>query len=296
MNDELGKLRTQCAVVICYDWISLPLVYTQVVTLAVYSFFGVTILGRQWLDPARVGPHHGHEGHGGLDYDFFFPVFTSLQFVFYVGWLRVAEALLNPYGEDDEDFDTNFMVDRNLQIAYLMVDEVGQYPPQPEKDPHWEVGVPSELPYTLASLPFRGEIAETNAEKLRVPLGEQRPVFAADRAEDYRKMASSNLMLNNMVSNVVNWAQSPLGAGTDMPQQQPSFLSAMLRRSQRAYGHHPHMPQPQRSCSTAVPPSPSHLIHRNSSLRRSFKPGTYMNSAASPGGGAVQHAPSPLSR
>ena len=28
----------------------------------------------------------------------------------------MAEALLNPFGEDDEDFDTNFMIDRNLQV------------------------------------------------------------------------------------------------------------------------------------------------------------------------------------
>ncbi len=88
----------------------------QVVTLAVYSFFGVTLLGRQWLDPAHAGNKD--------DYDFVFPVFTSLQFIFYVGWMKVAEALLNPYGEDDEDFDTNWMVDRHLQLSYLMVDEV----------------------------------------------------------------------------------------------------------------------------------------------------------------------------
>ncbi len=31
MNDELGRLRTACGVIICYDWISLPLVYTQVI-------------------------------------------------------------------------------------------------------------------------------------------------------------------------------------------------------------------------------------------------------------------------
>ena len=49
-------------------------------------------------------------------YDYYFPIFTSLQFLFYVGWLKVAEALLNPFGEDDEDFDTNFMIDRNLQV------------------------------------------------------------------------------------------------------------------------------------------------------------------------------------
>ena len=30
MCEELGKLRTGCGVIICYDWISLPLVYTQV--------------------------------------------------------------------------------------------------------------------------------------------------------------------------------------------------------------------------------------------------------------------------
>ena len=33
---------------------------------------------------------------------------------------KVAEALLNPYGEDDEDFDTNWMVDRHLQWSYMV--------------------------------------------------------------------------------------------------------------------------------------------------------------------------------
>ena len=28
---------------------------------------------------------------------------------------------MNPYGEDDEDFDTNWMVDRHLQVSYMMV-------------------------------------------------------------------------------------------------------------------------------------------------------------------------------
>ena len=51
-----------------------------------------------------------------------FPVFTLLKFMFYFGWLHVAEVLINPFGEDDEDFNTNYLIDRNLQASYLMVE------------------------------------------------------------------------------------------------------------------------------------------------------------------------------
>ena len=55
--------------------------YTQVVSLAVYSFFCATLLGRQWLDPDRVDV---------TQVDYVFPFFTVLQFLFYVGWLKVS--------------------------------------------------------------------------------------------------------------------------------------------------------------------------------------------------------------
>ncbi|XP_061825621.1 bestrophin-4 isoform X2 [Nerophis lumbriciformis] len=139
---ELNSLRAKCMKLYGYDWISLPLVYTQVVTVAVYSFFLACLIGRQFLDPAQSYPGH--------DLDFYLPVFTLLQFFFYVGWLKVAEQLINPFGEDDDDFETNWLVDRNLQVSLLSVDEMYNSLPLVEKDMYWNESDPRP-PYTTAS-------------------------------------------------------------------------------------------------------------------------------------------------
>lgn len=63
----------------------------------------------------------GHQWVEGNKYkfDLYFPFFTTLQFFFYVGWLKVAESLINPFGDDDDDFEVNWMVDRNLQVNII---------------------------------------------------------------------------------------------------------------------------------------------------------------------------------
>ncbi|NXF92123.1 BEST3 protein, partial [Eubucco bourcierii] len=81
LMNEMNKYRSWCSLLFGYDWVGIPLVYTQVVTLAVYTFFFACLIGRQFLDTDQ-----GYQGH---DLDIYIPIFTLLQFFFYAGWLKV---------------------------------------------------------------------------------------------------------------------------------------------------------------------------------------------------------------
>ena len=91
------------------------MVYTQVVTLATYLFFIFTIVGRQKIDGYQ-GDKRMPSGRIVLDIDLYFPVYTVLQFFFYMGLLKVAEQLINPFGDDDEDFELNWLIDRHVKV------------------------------------------------------------------------------------------------------------------------------------------------------------------------------------
>ena len=172
---EINKFRIGCGTLMSYDWISVPLVYTQVVTLAVYSFFLASLMGRQFLDPGKNYPGHSM--------DLVVPVFTFLQFFFYMGWLKVAEALINPFGEDDDDFESNFLIDRNLQVAYLIVDEMHAEHPELVKDHYWDEGVPDELPYTIAAEETRTDEPWTESTA-GVTVGAEQSEFMAKEEDE----------------------------------------------------------------------------------------------------------------
>ena len=107
-------------------------------TLSSFFYFVACLFGRQFLYPrdtisptvefdamnathaatfAVAGPYANHSP------DMFIPFFTIFEFISFVGWRKVADELINPFGEDDEDFKINYLIDRNFQVSYIIVDE-----------------------------------------------------------------------------------------------------------------------------------------------------------------------------
>lgn len=84
----------------------------QVVFLAVRIYFFLCLIARQSVLIDGEKPKDNSPVYPFVPF-----LMTSLQFVFYVGWMKVAESLMNPLGEDDDDFECNYLLDRNLAVS-----------------------------------------------------------------------------------------------------------------------------------------------------------------------------------
>jgi hypothetical protein len=75
-------------------------------------------------------------------------------------WSLVAETMLNPFGEDDDDFEVNWLIDRNISVSLQIVDQIGSTFPVLTKDLFWDLnshGVPQGLPYTKEAEKYKTE-------------------------------------------------------------------------------------------------------------------------------------------
>ncbi|XP_063871767.1 LOW QUALITY PROTEIN: bestrophin-3-like [Scylla paramamosain] len=234
MLDEINRFRGLCGGLLSYDWISIPLVYTQVVTLAVYSFFIAAIMGRQFLDPAQKIPNH--------EVDFYVPIFTLLQFFFYMGWLKVAESLVNPFGEDDDDFEINWLVDRNLQVSYLIVDEMHSEHPELIQDMYWDEVFPQELPYTIAAEQFRREPPQGSTANIEVSEQGQEFLPMVEEEDDegiQDSLSGINVDMEKGGSKAIDIMKKPRSARSSisgmassqpLSSRKPSMLSMLFNR------------------------------------------------------------------
>ncbi len=81
--------------------------------------------------------------------------------------IKVGQALMDPFGTDDEDFELNWILDRNVFVGYQMVDFTSDQLPAPSnldidgRTPH--------IPYTKASAKIRdpGAVSHLGHVKLK---------------------------------------------------------------------------------------------------------------------------------
>lgn len=158
--EEFNDFRSKCGMLWSYDWVSLPLVYTQVVTIATYSFFLAALVGRQYVEKNNKSYQ--------MEVDIYVPVFTILQFFFYMGLLKVAEQLINPFGDDDEDFELNWLIDRHTKVSYLGVDILMSRFPPLVKDKYFDE-IDLILPYTEASVAYKKKTYRGSVHDMLVP-------------------------------------------------------------------------------------------------------------------------------
>ncbi|XP_054281455.1 bestrophin-2-like [Macrosteles quadrilineatus] len=138
---ELTAHRNKLGTLVGYDLVNIPLVYTQTMVVVVMSYVVITLICHQ---PITIGD--SLTGAGG------FTMSSLTNFIIYVGLMKVATVMLNPFGEDDDDFELNAIVDRHLTAAYMIVDEMHEEEPEVVKDAYWDEIVPKELPYTVGSM------------------------------------------------------------------------------------------------------------------------------------------------
>ena len=157
LHKAIGAIDYSNQRILNYGWVNFPMAYVHVANISVYLYFLAALFGRQFLIPHEKDNEWFNDIH--MTYsknkpfndhtpDMVFPFFTMIEFFCYMGWIKVAQSLLNPFGDDDEDFKINYLIDRNLQVSYLIVDEADKEL-EMGKDPFLEAGIeiPSDLPY-----------------------------------------------------------------------------------------------------------------------------------------------------
>ncbi|XGW04075.1 hypothetical protein V3C99_015316 [Haemonchus contortus] len=171
---QVYSYRDGFAMLFVYDWVKIPLVYTQVVAIATYGYFFICLIGRQpKLDQKSME----------TEITILFPIFTTFQMLFYLGWLKVGQFLMNPFGEDDDDFELNYVLDRNTCIAHMMATELADQCP--------DIGAPMEknIPHTRASFKIQDVIPKSHLASFKLTEKEMKLIKPEDIEESERLLA-----------------------------------------------------------------------------------------------------------
>ena len=76
------------------------LIESSLIRFCVWAYFLFSLIGEQQVEtPSK------DENENNLENTLkYIPIFPIVRFIFFTGWLKVTEAIENPFGSDDDDF------------------------------------------------------------------------------------------------------------------------------------------------------------------------------------------------
>ena len=99
----------------------------QVATFIASAYFIALLFSKQFL-PQENEESNSLFTNANLSYsnkkpfndftpDVYVPLFTFVEFLCIMGWIKVSETMLNPFGDDDVDINVTYLINRNLQVV-----------------------------------------------------------------------------------------------------------------------------------------------------------------------------------
>uniref|UniRef100_A0A915DRC3 Bestrophin homolog n=1 Tax=Ditylenchus dipsaci TaxID=166011 RepID=A0A915DRC3_9BILA len=137
----------------------LPALFTQVALVAPFVYFMVCLVGKQYIvDPQR---------YTGLNYtvDYVVPFYTIYEFIIYVGWIKAAMSMLNPFGLGQDDFEVEYLIKRNEAYSRVLLDDLYEQVPKPKDFVFCDL-VPKGKKHVGCPRPLVGSTANINVAKL----------------------------------------------------------------------------------------------------------------------------------
>lgn len=201
----IKEFRVAMETLIKFDSIPIPIAYPQVVFLAVRVYFTICIVSRQFLISDLKSK---------TQMDWPIPIMSILEFIFVIGWMKVAEVLLNPLGEDDDDFEVNWIIDKNIATGMAIVDDTHGYHPNLVNDkfadPNYlpAYSEKSQLPRTLTGSAAKVELAAPNDEVKIVRVNPEDAPPTSERGSIFTKRNAYSLR-NRTISISSNNIESP---------------------------------------------------------------------------------------
>ncbi|CAA97442.2 Bestrophin homolog 15 [Caenorhabditis elegans] len=226
LMNEIGKhiieFRKMLALLSNYDWVPIPLAYPQVVFLAVRSYFFMALIARQSVLLDGKEPEQPSILYPTVPF-----VMSILQFIFVVGWMKVAESMINPLGEDDDDFECNYLLDRNLMIGLCIVDDNYNRTPSVEKDAFWCADVEPLYSVETAMIPKNPQIG--SAANYDVKVDEEEVMMMPHMDDvDLFDFESTNNLIPRKTFSVIS-IQRPFGSRASLASRKRSMMFDQLR-------------------------------------------------------------------